>query len=362
MKDRVLLLAATMFLSAHIVSPVLAQESGQKPLNEPAAPTASDLKNSKDRGIYIDPIRARGKAEKEKASSTASTTKAPAAEKATVKVAPKTEDKPVAKKIEKTEVKKAEKTPVKTVKPHEKIEKASVTKPETHSKKAPVARLEIKPVTKHHPVEHDAAKTVVVPKHETTTTPTEQPKTTHSSPSSNGDQIVTAWLNKEGQTPHYRDGENLKVSVSAHKDCNVLIFNYDGNMLTQIFPNKFQTDSVVKAGQTVEIGGTENSFDFQVSNSSKDPSKEKIFVYAYPIERKTEAPLSVALNNLPASPFRSTEYSPEQYRKLVSESKVFFSRSVKVVAKKNVTPVSFSSEEPSAAPNKIELSLVVDGN
>ena len=173
-----------------------------------------------------------------------------------------------------------------------------------------------------------------------------------------GEQIVTAWLNKNGKSPHYRSGEKLKVTVSANRDCNVLIFNYDGGVLTQIFPNQYQPDPFVARGQTVIIGGSDSRFDFEAKNDSKAASAEKIFVYAYPNGDVAKSPISVAMSQLPSSPFRSTEFSPEEYRKLVNESKIFFSRKVEVVPKKT-SKVDFQHID--AAPNKVELSLVIDG-
>lgn len=174
----------------------------------------------------------------------------------------------------------------------------------------------------------------------------------------NNEQIIRASLNKPGKSPRYRHGEKLKVLVSAIADCNVLVFNYDGTVLTQIFPNACQKDPLVKAGTSVEIGGARSTFDFQVSNTEKEPSNEKIFVYAYPV-KASEKPISLAMNTMPSTPFRSTNMSLEDYRKLVKDSRVFFSRSVKVVPRHGVKPASYEQGPP--APNKIELSLTIEG-
>ncbi|MCA9801686.1 MAG: DUF4384 domain-containing protein, partial [Cyanobacteria bacterium HKST-UBA02] len=173
----------------------------------------------------------------------------------------------------------------------------------------------------------------------------------------NNEQIIRASLNKPGTSPHYRHGEKLKVLVSAIADCNVLVFNYDGTVLTQIFPNACQKDPLVKAGTSVEIGGARSNFDFQVSNTEKEPSNEKIFVYAYPV-KASERPISLAMNTVASTPFRSTNMSLDDYRKLVKDSRVFFSRSVKVVPKHGVKPASYEQGPP--APNKIELSLTIE--
>jgi hypothetical protein len=154
--------------------------------------------------------------------------------------------------------------------------------------------------------------------------------------------------------------------VAANKDCNLMIFNYDGEQLTQLFPNEYQASPLVKAGQTIEVGGEGFKFDFTASNPTSKPSNEKIFVYAYPIE-SDNSPISVAMAPVPSSPFRAAEMTPEKYRELVNNSQAFFGRKVSVSAKKNeVEEVQLASYEEQSqaqggAANKIELSLVIDG-
>lgn len=172
--------------------------------------------------------------------------------------------------------------------------------------------------------------------------------------------IVAASLNKAGRVPRYQDGEKLKVTVRAYEDCNLMIFNYDGKVLTQLFPNEYQRDSFIKAGARVEIGGEESKFDFCASNETGDSSSEKIFVYAYPAKEKAK-PISIAMNKAGGTPFRSTEMSLEDYRKLVNGSQTFFSRGIKVMPKKQVVEATYEEVKSSAPPNKLELSLTVDG-
>jgi hypothetical protein len=220
--------------------------------------------------------------------------------------------------------------------------------------------IQTKTVTKSQPIAKIPAKTVetVAVKHTTGGT---------KSVSSSGEQIVTAWLNKKGDKPHFKDGEKLQVNVAANKDCNLMIFNYDGEQLTQLYPNEFQSSPFVKAGQTVEVGGEQCKFAFTAANPSSKASNEKIFVYAYPLESDS-APISIAMAPVPSSPFRAAEMTPEKYRELVNRSEVFFSRKVNVTARKTNEPeevqlASFEKHaEPTAAPNKIELHLVIDPN
>lgn len=205
----------------------------------------------------------------------------------------------------------------------------------------------------------------VAPKHNETVA-TKSHKSIVVAPTVAGDQIVSAWLNKSGSKPHYNNGEKLQVNVAANKDCNLMIFNYDGEQLTQLFPNEYQASPLVKAGQTVEVGGEGFKFDFTASNPTSKPSNEKIFVYAYPIE-SDNSPISVAMARVPSSPFRAAEMTPEKYRELVNNSQAFFGRKVSVSAKKNeVEEVQLASYEEQGqaqggAANKIELSLVIDG-
>lgn len=167
----------------------------------------------------------------------------------------------------------------------------------------------------------------------------------------NSSNVVTATLDRTGSVPKYKVGDKLVVNIKANQDCNLVVFNYDSTgTLTQIFPNDYQQSGFVRNGDSVQIGGPESPFDYQVAGKG---GQEKIFVYAYPTG--SEAPLTVAMNPLAGTPFRSAEITPEQYRQMVNDSKVFFSREVKVVPKR----VQNTSASQQAA-NKIELTFVVE--
>lgn len=321
-----LLVMATV-LAASISLPALAE--GTKTPAEPATPTQEDMKKSTKRGIMIEPIRP--KAPETKAAAT--TTKTKIDTKPSVKT---------------TETAKVEtKTTTKTA-------------PVMKTAKSPVVKTETKTVTAITTGKHDATLKAVSTHATKSTSHQVATHTTKAAPAAE-DGIVTAWLNKNGDKPHYTPGEKLQVHVSAQKDCNVLIFNYDGDMLTQLFPNDYQPNPMVKAGQTVEIGGEQSKFDFQASNDKAKISNEKIFVYAYPVESDS-SPISVAMNPIPESPFRGVEFSLDQYRELVNSSKAFSGRSVKVMGKSKTQLVSFDEAQKTAAPpNKVELSLVIEG-
>ncbi len=176
-----------------------------------------------------------------------------------------------------------------------------------------------------------------------------------------GDPIIKAWLNKPGALPKYRDGEKMEVNVTASQDCNLSIFDYDGKgKLTQIFPNEYQQSSSVRAGETVTIGGANSEFEYQVSTlPGESKIKEHIFVFAYP---NNEAPISIAMSRTSDSPFRSADITMEQYRKLVNESKSYFSREVKITAKDKSQFKQVANEIAStkSAPNKVELSFQIE--
>ncbi|MCC6978250.1 MAG: DUF4384 domain-containing protein [Candidatus Melainabacteria bacterium] len=191
------------------------------------------------------------------------------------------------------------------------------------------------------------------------------------------DSIISVWLDKRGAAPQYKHGDKMKINVSASQDCNVMIFDFDGRgKLTQLFPNEYQQKTLLKAGDTITFGGSESPFDYQVSlPKGASRAQEKIFVYAYPI---TEKPLSIALSTEEGSPFRSGEMTLAQYKKLVAESKVFFSggksvattsseRDVKIVPKSaNLTaPVKLVAAEGDDSekrqPNKKEVSFTILG-
>ena len=175
------------------------------------------------------------------------------------------------------------------------------------------------------------------------------------------DPIIKAWLNKPGNFPKYRDGEKMEVNVTANQDCNLSIFDYDGKgKLTQIFPNEYQQSSSVRAGETVTIGGAKSEFEYQVSTlPGESKIKEHIFVFAYPTN---EAPISIAMTRTSDSPFRSADITMEQYRKLVNESKSYFSREVKITAKgqSQIKQVANEISNAKSAPNKVELSFQIE--
>lgn len=300
------LLALTMLLSLGFSSVAFADEKSE--------PTKEEIENSKDRGLFVDPL---GPAKK--------SPKAPEI-KTNVSQDPVKDTKK--KEVKKTQTKVASDKTEKTVK---KVAVKKVTPAEKTAKVAAVSERIESPVQKASFV--------------------------------NGEQVIAAWLNKKGNSPKYKDGEKLTVTVAASQDCNLMIFNYDGGTLTQIFPNENQSDPLLRAGETVEVGGAGSSFEYQASNTSDKPSNEKIFVYAYPVKSHS-TPITVAMSPVQSSPFRSAEMSLEKYRDLVNESKVFFARKVKVVPKATAdggSPLKLASlDDQGVGVNKVELSLTIE--
>jgi hypothetical protein len=285
-------------------------------------PTAEELKHSKERGLFIE--QPEWMTKKQPAATRPATTKSAVTKSAVTKPA-------------------ATVQPVHKTAPVQKIEPAKTPVSNAMPKKSTSFHTKIakdKPNTGSH----------------ITVVATQKPTSTIQTVADECDAIITAWLNKPGNSPKYKDGEKMEVNVKASRDCNITIYDYDGKgKLTQIFPNAYQQNSLVRGGETLTIGGPDSQFDYQVSvQPGESKVSERIFIFAYP---SNEAPLSIAMTRTSDGPFRSAEVTPEQYRKLVNESKVFFSREVKVVPKGHagVKPVSMES-----SPNKLELPLEIE--
>jgi len=62
---------------------------------------------------------------------------------------------------------------------------------------------------------------------------------------------VTVFLDKSGEAPTYRVGEEIRISVRVDRDAYVYLFSLqpDGTV-TQILPNRFDEENFLRAGQT----------------------------------------------------------------------------------------------------------------
>lgn len=295
------------------ISPALAEKSqinSEPKKTDSAGPTKEDLSRSTSRGLFVEPMPGLPLV------------------------------RPQAKKVPKSQTKSTAAIP-KT----ETTVKGSIVKYKTSAKPAIVAKA------KKHKIAAPESHIAVVKN------PVKMVSSSETALLNNSEQIVAAWLNKKGPNPGYKNREKMRINVQALKDCNLMIFDFDGQgKLTQIFPNDYQQNSLIHAGETVCIGGEDSPFEYQVSiPKGQSKAKESIFVYAYPT---TAAPLAVAMNHLPNAPFRGTEMNMEQYRKLVNQSKVYFARGIDIIPKKGAKLAS--SQSPMQSPNKIELSFSID--
>jgi hypothetical protein len=180
------------------------------------------------------------------------------------------------------------------------------------------------------------------------------------SSTSGNSPIISAKLDKPGALPKYKSGDRMMVKLTAKQDCNVLVFDYDSKgTLTQLYPNEFEPTGTMKAGTEIELGGSDSKYTLDVAGKGM----ERIFVYAYPTN---DGPITVAMNPVPHTPFRSVELTPDQYRRLVRESKTFFvadagsDRSVKVTPKAASPSVANASVTSEKQPNKLELVFQIE--
>jgi len=61
----------------------------------------------------------------------------------------------------------------------------------------------------------------------------------------------------------YVEGDVMTVTAMADQDCHLRLYVFNAERkVTQIFPNKFQKDLLIKAGEKVVIGGVTAEFDF----------------------------------------------------------------------------------------------------
>ncbi len=335
--------AITAVLSFTLALPLLWQPAFAAD-SDKSEPTFDEMKKGKDRGLFIEPSMYHHKDSPVKTPKT--TAKEPVKVQATtdgIKISPKAVIKPAPKsKI------KADLVPVKAA-PHTKTTSSSSLPKHAVAK----AKADAKSKSDKSKVAKSSSHVTVIANDKSQGFKKVSLEST--------DTIIKAWLNKPGNFPKYRDGEKMEVNVTASQDCNLSIFDYDGKgKLTQIFPNEYQQSSSVRAGETVTIGGAKSEFEYQVSTQPGETKiKEHIFVFAYPTN---EAPISIAMSRTPDSPFRSADITMEQYRKLVNESKSYFSREVKITPKgqSQIKQVANEISNAKSAPNKVELSFQIE--
>jgi len=101
------------------------------------------------------------------------------------------------------------------------------------------------------------------------------PGSAASKPRGSGSQVAV-WSDRKDRT--YRIGEKVKMYIKPSKDSYVTVFNTGSSgKKHQIFPNQYQGDRFVKAGQTVEIPGKGADYDFVAGGP---PGKDLVTVFA----------------------------------------------------------------------------------
>lgn len=92
---------------------------------------------------------------------------------------------------------------------------------------------------------------------------------------------VTAWVDhksKKNRPPVYRLGDSVQFFVEANKNCYITLLDIGTTGKTQIiFPNNFQRNNYIKAGDTIVIPQKIDNFDFKVTGKR---GKEVIKVIA----------------------------------------------------------------------------------
>lgn len=108
---------------------------------------------------------------------------------------------------------------------------------------------------------------------------------------------VTAWVDHQDNT--YAFGENVVLNVKTNQDAYLTIVDVGtSGRVHIIFPNRFQTDNHIQAGQTIQVPDPQASFDFQVNGPA---GTELIKVIA----SLDSAPLFRAGDTEPAGPFKA---------------------------------------------------------
>lgn len=75
---------------------------------------------------------------------------------------------------------------------------------------------------------------------------------------------ITAWVDRASNT--YRPGDIVTLSVKANQDAYLTILDVGtSGRVHMIFPNRFQRDNRIRAGQIIQVPSDDADFDFQVS-------------------------------------------------------------------------------------------------
>ena len=130
-------------------------------------------------------------------------------------------------------------------------------------------------------------------------TPTARPLADIQAPS--GSLNVTAWVNHANNI--YAIGDTVEIYVKANQDAYITLLDVGtSGKVHVIFPNKFQTNNYVLAGQVVRIGGSNAPFLFQVTGPT---GTELVKVFA----TKNAQQLVSANSMSQAGPFKAVNKS-----------------------------------------------------
>jgi hypothetical protein len=185
----------------------------------------------------------------------------------------------------------------------------------------------------------------------------------HSVVSSSATPVISATLDRPGNLPKYRSGDHMVITLKALQECNVMVFDYDNKgTITQIYPNTFESNGTMHAGDSVELGGDKSQYTLDIDGSGI----EQIFVYAYPT---SERPIEVAMMTPMAhTPFRSAKITRSQYDAMIAQSREYSfakaagnggaeSRAITLKEKTGAVNISHSQQKPA---NKLELVFQIE--
>lgn len=119
---------------------------------------------------------------------------------------------------------------------------------------------------------------------------------------------VQVWADR--RTPIYRLGEAIPVSFRVqHRTAHVTVFATNaGGETQQLFPNPFQRDSLVPAGQTVVIGSPNGPLPLQVAQTA---GKIALKAIAHAPGQQREAVKTITLIAPPRVPVPVLEARPD---------------------------------------------------
>ena len=94
----------------------------------------------------------------------------------------------------------------------------------------------------------------------------EQIKVVKAGPDRQSSIQLTAGVDRKDAT--YARGETVKINLKVNENAYVAVFNVGPKgKVTQLFPNRFQKDNLIKAGQETQVPSAGNGAEIKVSGS-----------------------------------------------------------------------------------------------